>query len=70
MEITRHEPGMFSWADLATPDREGSTKFYTELLGLEATEMPVGGGVVYVTLSKGGKNVCAIYEMGEEMKGR
>ncbi|MDA1349856.1 MAG: hypothetical protein O3A47_13475 [Chloroflexi bacterium] len=33
MKITKHEPGMFSWADLMTPDVEGSQAFYTQLLG-------------------------------------
>ncbi len=68
MEVTEHEPGMLSWADLPTPDAKASTDFYTKLLGLDATESPVGEGAVYVMLSKNGKNSCAIYDMGEEMK--
>ena len=68
MEVRKHEPGMFSWADLATSDRAGSARFYTQLLGLEATEIPIGGSAVYVILNKGGKSVCAIYEMSEETK--
>lgn len=68
MEVNEHESGMFSWADLPTPDALGSTKFYTKLLELDATESPVGEGAVYVMLSKNGKNSCAIYEMNEEMK--
>lgn len=67
MEVTQHDPGRFSWADLATPDAKGSRMFYTELLGLDATEIPVGEGAVYVILSKSGKNACAIYEMSEEI---
>ena len=70
MEITQHQPGMFSWADLATPDRQESMKFYTELLGLEATEIPINESMVYVVLSKGGKNACALFQMSEEMKER
>lgn len=68
MKVTQHEPGMFSWADLPTPHLKGSTEFYTELLDLQATEMPVPNGGAYVMLSKGGDNVCAIYEMSQEMK--
>ena len=43
MEVTKHEPGMFSWADLASTDEKGSRRFYTELLGLNATAFPMGG---------------------------
>ena len=68
MEITRHKPGMFSWADLATPNGQASKDFYTQLLELDATEVPVGEGFFYVMLSKRGRNACAIYEMGDEMK--
>jgi predicted enzyme related to lactoylglutathione lyase len=59
---------MFSWADLATPDRQGSVKFYTEILELEATEVPVSESMVYVILSKGSKNACAMFQMSEQMK--
>ena len=68
MEVTRHQPGMFSWADLATTDRKGSTQFYTQLLGLDHTDNPVGVGIVYTVLSKAGKSCCAIYEMPSEMR--
>ena len=59
---------MFSWADLATPDPEGSKAFYTELLGLTAVDMPVQPGMVYSMLAKDGSNACAIYQMPEEME--
>ena len=37
-------PGKFSWQELVTKDVEGSSKFYTELLGwsVEGMEMPNG----------------------------
>ena len=68
MEVKQHLPGMFSWADLVTTDHEGSKSFYTELLGLDATDMPMGGEGVHTTLSKDGRKSCAIYEMPREMK--
>ncbi len=68
MEIAKHTPGMFSWADLATPDAEGSKAFYTELLELTATDLPMQPGMVYSMLAKGGRNVCALYRMPEEME--
>ena len=68
MEITKHEPGMFSWADLASTDEKGSRRFYTELLGLNATAFPMGEDAEYVVLSKDGKSVCAMYEMSPEVR--
>ena len=59
---------MFSWADLATPDVEASKKFYTQLLDLDFVEMPMGEMGVYVMLNKGGKNVCAMFQMDDSMK--
>ena len=67
MEMTQHAPGMFSWADLPTTDAEGSKAFYTQLLGLDAVDVPVGEDTVYIILRKGDKNACAIYRMSEEM---
>jgi predicted enzyme related to lactoylglutathione lyase len=41
-----NEPGAFCWADLATPDQEGATKFYTELFGWSVT--PGEGGYLHL----------------------
>ena len=68
MEITKHEPGMFSWADLTSPDLEGSQKFYTTLLSLEHEDAPVGEGMVYSMLKKNGRGTFAMNNMTEEMK--
>ena len=68
MEIEKHQPGMFSWADLATTDPDGSTGFYAQLLELEHTDIPVGVGAVYTILGKGGKSCAAIYKMPRELR--
>ena len=68
MKVTKHQPGMFSWADLATPDAEGSKKFYRELLELEAIDTAGGEGMVYTMLTKEGRSSCAIYEMPPDQK--
>ena len=67
MEVTKHEPGMFSWADLGTPDAGGAKRFYSELLGLDTTDMQMGEGMSYTMLSKRGKHSCALYTMPDEM---
>ncbi len=60
MEITKHEPGMLSWADLTTPDLSASRSFYTSLLGLEHEDAQVAPGVVYTMLKKNGKPCFAM----------
>ena len=37
-------PGIISWNELVTQDPEGSTKFYTELLGWTTETMPMPTG--------------------------
>ena len=71
MEIKKHEPGMFSWADMPSLDVEKAQAFYTRLLGLEATSTPMGPGMTYVVLNKKGKSCFAMYPVTEaEMKER
>jgi predicted enzyme related to lactoylglutathione lyase len=60
-ERTSHAPGSFSWADLATSDPGGAKAFYVGLFGWDAEDSPVPDGSVYTMLSKGGKNVAALY---------
>jgi uncharacterized protein len=61
-ERTGYAPGTFCWADLATRDAEGAKAFYTELLGWEPEDVPVGDGGTYTMLRVDGKSVCALYE--------
>ena len=68
MEVEKHEPGMFSWADLGTTDPEGAKGFYTEMLGLDAMDLPMGEGMSYAMLNKGGRSSCALYRMPPEME--
>jgi predicted enzyme related to lactoylglutathione lyase len=64
---TKHTPGTFSWTDLTTTDQPAAKEFYSALFGWEATDLPVGDGVVYTMMSLGGKNVAAISPQGQEM---
>ncbi len=68
MDVTKHQPGMFSWADLGTSDFAGSKQFYAEFLELEANEMRLPNGVDFCMLQKRGKSVFSIYTMPAEMK--
>jgi len=69
-EVTRHEPGSFSWAELATTDTRGAKSFYTALFGWTFTDGPMGPGPedVYTRLQLGGKDVGALYRMMKEQE--
>ena len=66
MEVTKHQPGMFSWADMPVLDIEKAQAFYTGLLNVDTSSTPMGPGMVYVVLNKAGKSCCALYPVTEE----
>jgi predicted enzyme related to lactoylglutathione lyase len=67
-EFTEYAPGTFCWTDLGTTDAEGAKAFYTALFGWEAVDMPAGPDMIYTMLQQEGKEVAALYEMGQEMR--
>ena len=68
-ERTKHEPGTFSWVELATRDGAAAKRFYTSLFGWGVDEMPVGDGTTYTMLTKNGKRVGALYQMSAQQQG-
>lgn len=66
-EMTKHEPGMLSWADLSTTDAEGARAFYTALFGWTPIDMPIDDTSVYTMLTKDGKNAAALFQITPEM---
>ena len=67
MNITAYLPGMFSWAEIATPNADASTAFYTQLLGLDAAiEMQTDDGSRYTIFKKGDRDVCGLYGTSKE----
>src|ERR1043165_3468326 len=63
-----HAPGSFCWIELATTDGPAAKKFYSELFGWEAQDIPIGPDMVYTMLRLDGKEVGALYQKGEQMK--
>lgn len=63
--VTGHEPGSFSWAELATSDPKGAREFYGSLFGWTAVESSMGPGPedVYTRLQLEGGDVGALYKM-------
>jgi predicted enzyme related to lactoylglutathione lyase len=67
-ERTHYTPGTFSWTDLSTTDQDAAKAFYSALFGWEATDNPVGDGIVYSMMSLGGKEVGAISPQPEAQR--
>ena len=64
-QVTRHEPGSFSWAELATSDPSGAKEFYGALFNWTAVDSPMGPGAedIYTRLQSDGGDVGALYKM-------
>ncbi len=62
--------GRFIWYELITPDVDGAKRFYGDLVGWAAQDMPMpdGGGEPYSMLSSNGHGVGGIMHLGEAMK--
>ena len=67
-EYKKHEPGIHSFADLATLDFDAAIDFYRDLFGWEAAkqEMPEGGQ--YALMRVNGKDVSGVGTLQEEEK--
>ncbi|MHB8872319.1 MAG: VOC family protein [Myxococcaceae bacterium] len=65
-EITKHMPGMLSWADLMTRDVAAAKRFYSDLFGWKTEDTPLPEGGVYVMARQGGKDVAAMSEMSKD----
>jgi uncharacterized protein len=61
-----YPPGTFCWADLGTTDAASAKTFYARVFGWEAVDAPAGDGGTYTTFKLDGRDVAALYEMGEQ----
>ena len=67
-EVTKHLQGSFCWIELGTSDADGAKKFYSELFGWTASDVPAGPDMVYTMLKLNGKDVGALYKLTEQHK--
>lgn len=67
--VKKHDPGSFSWAELATSSSAGAKKFYASLFGWGFDDSPAGPDMIYTMVKKGDKSVGALYEPGPKEKG-
>jgi predicted enzyme related to lactoylglutathione lyase len=65
-ERESYPPGMFCWADLGTTDADAAKAFYTTVFGWEVVDAAAGEAGTYTTFRLDGRDVAALYEMGEE----
>lgn len=66
---TSHDPGTFSWVELATNDPAAAKRFYGGLFGWAFDDQPAGPGMIYTMCKLGDRTPGALYEMGKEMAG-
>jgi predicted enzyme related to lactoylglutathione lyase len=60
--VSKHAPGTFCWAELATSNQKAATSFYTQLFGWTAKESPMPDGSTYTMLEKDSQEVAALYQ--------
>ena len=65
-EFDHYEPGQFCWVELVSGNVTAAMDFYTGLFGWEAEEDPLPGGNVYVMFQLRGRNVPAVYGLGDD----
>src|SRR5262249_56063981 len=67
----KHASGNFCWFELGTSDQNAAKEFYVGLFGwgFKDSPLPPEMGGVYTTLTKDGKDVGALYQLGPQMEG-
>jgi predicted enzyme related to lactoylglutathione lyase len=61
--------GVFVWDELATTDVEGAKRFYAEVVGWEAYEQDMGGGVIYTMFRSNGVDRAGAYPKQQDSPG-
>jgi predicted enzyme related to lactoylglutathione lyase len=67
--LTKHEPGTFSYAELATSDAAAAKKFYGGLFGWTFEDNEMGPDMTYTMAKLGDQTAGALYKMGKDMAG-
>ncbi|HEX5727381.1 MAG TPA: VOC family protein [Longimicrobiaceae bacterium] len=68
--IETHAPGTFCWVELLANDEQAAKEFYTRFFGWQANDTRYGEGEsdIYTMLTLDGRNVGALYRMGQEQR--
>jgi predicted enzyme related to lactoylglutathione lyase len=66
MEVGEHTPGTFCWVELGTTDQQAAKKFYSEIFGWSANDVPMGPDSFYSMMQLRGKDAAALYQLDRE----
>lgn len=72
MATPQHVPGTFCWFECGTTDAAAARKFYMELFGWNAVDVPMSGGMEgnYTLLKIGDDDIAGLHQMsGPECEG-
>lgn len=68
--IASHPPGTFCWTELATTDVADAKRFYGELFGWRANDVPIGPDAVYSMMQAEGRDAAAMFGQDADEKAR
>lgn len=63
-----NDHGRFIWYELMTPDVAAAKRFYAEVIGWTAQDMPMGPGMTYTILNANGAGVAGAMALNPEHK--
>src|ERR1700751_3960709 len=67
--IDKYPTSSFCWLELATTDQNAAKKFYTNLFGWAAADMPMGPGEVYTMFKLGDRDAgTAAYTLRKDQR--
>ena len=66
--FSKHDPGTFTWVELATTDTAAAKAFYASLFGWSFVDTPAGPDMIYTRLQLGGQDVAALYPQQKEQR--
>lgn len=66
-ETPEFKPGTFCWVELGTSDSDAAKNFYSQLLGWEYEDNPMGPDMVYTMIKLNGKDVGGLYKLMPDM---
>lgn len=69
-DIDSYKPGSFCWVELGTTDQNAAKRFYGELFGWVANDMPMGPEGVYTIFKLNGRDAAAGYTLRQDQRAR
>src|SRR5262245_41522156 len=67
-EVNKHEPGSFSWVELATTDTAAAKAFYNALFDWSYVDSQAGPDMIYTRCQLRGKDVAALFPQDKQQR--